>query len=120
MYPIEVLRLPFSIIGQYAVDLGFADLILRTDYVYQSQEFYTRENFDVESSDAYGILNAQIGLENLLNGKINLVLFGTNLTDENYVVYAEDLIGLGTLYVPGVPRLMGVKLKFNNVLDWWN
>ncbi len=108
----------FSLIGQYVAPMSFGDLVIRADYVYQSREYYTRENLDAESSDAYGVLNAQIGVENLFNGKMNFTLFGSNLGNKDYIVYAEDLIDAGALYVPGAPRLVGVKLKFNNVFEW--
>ena len=108
----------FSIICNYQKPIGIGNLNIRADYVFQSEEFYTRENVESESSKGYGLLNASIGIDKLFDGKVNLGVFGTNLANKDYIVYAEDLIGLGALYAPGVPRLIGVRFNFNNVFEW--
>lgn len=107
-----------TLIAQYAKEMGAGKtFVIRTDYAYQSKEFYDRENSDIHSQDAYGLINANIGFEGMWNGLVNLSVFGTNLTDKNYIVMAEDPLATGTIYLPGLPRLIGLKLAFNNLLE---
>ena len=39
--------------------------------------------------------------------------YGSNLTDTNYLVHAEDPIGFGVTTIRNVPRLLGIKLGIN-------
>jgi iron complex outermembrane receptor protein len=111
----------FSIYGDYTLPLiGFGELLLRADYSYQSKIFFNRTNVDELSGKSHGLLNAQIGLGDLFGGKVDLLLFGSNLTDANYLVHADPIPITGPIYVPGWPRLWGVKLRANNLFNWFD
>ena len=93
---------------------GLGDLVLRADYGYQSKVYYfSRDNRDDLSQDGYGLFNTYVALEKLWGGRLDVALYGSNLTDTNYLVHAEDAIGFGVTTVRNVPRLLGIKLSMN-------
>jgi iron complex outermembrane receptor protein len=102
----------FSFIAQYQGSLGnVGDLVARVDYAYQSKVyFFSRDNRPDLSQDGYGLLNAYISLERLWNGLLAVSIYGSNLTDQNYLIHTGDPVGLGANTVRGLPRLVGVRL----------
>lgn len=61
----------------------------------------------------YGLLNADIGWENVMGSKFGLTIFGTNLLKKKYSLLFSDLQGLGfTSHTPGEPRTFGVTLRY--------
>lgn len=69
-------------------------LVARVDYSYQSEVFHTPDNLAVISQPGYGLLRASLAFESH-SGKWALSVFGTNLTDEEYIV--NGLGGLGSI-----------------------
>ncbi|MDR2680995.1 MAG: TonB-dependent receptor [Tannerella sp.] len=64
--------------------------------------------------DAYGLLSANLALKHIPTG-LTLSLFAHNLLGEKYLIGAGNtgmMFGVPT-YVPGAPRMMGAKLKWN-------
>jgi iron complex outermembrane receptor protein len=107
----------YNTILQYRKPVGnIGDLFARLDYSYQSKVFHTREN-DINFSDPYSLVNGSIGLDNAFGTGINVSLFGANLTDEEYVVYAEDILGVGPYYLMGFPMTVGVRLSIDG-FNW--
>jgi iron complex outermembrane receptor protein len=107
----------FNGILQYVKPVGrFGNFVLRADYVYQSKEFHTRDNFDEMASAPYSLVNGSVGLENLFNRGIDITAFGANLLNEEYIVLSDNVIGTGPSYVRGFPRTVGLKVNVNNFL----
>lgn len=115
-------RTQLSVIAQYVLPVRkLGDIVLRTDLTYQSQEFYNRNNNEVQLMEGYSLFNAYLGVEQLFNGRVDLAFFATNITDTNYLVDSrQDFTNTPTGFVvtPGLPRLYGVKLKLNNIFEW--
>lgn len=99
------LNIPFN-------DLG--DLMLRVDYSWQSEIYYTVFNIDAASEDSYGIFNARAEWY-AGNGKWGVAAFGKNLNDEDYF---SNMILDGTVYGAefigslGAPRTYGVEFNY--------
>ena len=88
---------------------------MRADYGFQLKVYYGRQNSSELSQNGYGAFNAYLALEKLWGGRFDLALYGTNLTNKNYLTYAEDTIGVGVVAVKNIPRLFGVRLSMNLV-----
>lgn len=104
----------FGLVAQYEATIeNVGNLVIRADYDYQSKVYFRRDNRDDLSQPGYGIINGYIALEQLMNGRINLALYAHNLIDQNYLVHAEDGIGVGVTTVRNIPRLIGMRLDIN-------
>jgi iron complex outermembrane receptor protein len=88
----------------------------RLDYAYRSKIFYNAENTPNVVQPAYGLLNARLTIETPMG--LSVSLFGTNLTDEVYIVGGYDDAanpnpGLGFSFVTqGPPRELGISAQF--------
>lgn len=95
---------------------GGYDLIVRADYAYRSRIYYNQENTANVTQPGYGLLNARLTLET--PSGFSLSLWGTNLTDEEYIIGGyDDAItpnpGLGFSFaMMGPPREVGVSAAF--------
>ncbi len=91
------------------------DLTLRGDYAHQSSQALDPANTTALIQDDYGLLNARITLTPL-NANWEVALYGTNLTDELYLVGGgSTLDSFGTVEGNyGLPSEWGIvtKLKF--------
>ncbi|HEX9804628.1 MAG TPA: TonB-dependent receptor [Candidatus Dojkabacteria bacterium] len=104
----------YSLIAHYEKSIDdFGDLKCRLDYGYQSKIFFSRENLEALSQDGYGILNANISFNHLLNSKIEITLYGYNLLNKEYLLQAEDPLDTGPSVLRSVPRLLGVKVAYH-------
>lgn len=106
----------YNISGEYTVPLtGSLDAALRADYQWQSRQYFSFFNHELNSQDGYGVLNvlASVGPG---DGAWRISAFARNLTDENYITYAEANVSLGSPSLGGavgVPRTYGMILEFN-------
>ena len=70
-----------------------------------------------ERLKAYGLVNASFDWRHVSGSNIDLSIFGTNLTDEEYRISNTDIYQTGslgawsTLY--GEPRMVGARLRYN-------
>lgn len=94
-----------------AVKLGTFDLHL--DYGWKSDVEFFLPNYPDEGQDAYGLLNARIGFAPT-GSSWRIELFGDNLADEEYRVFAENGTPLGvpaTTAAYARPREWGARFK---------
>lgn len=107
---------------QYNQSIGLGDMTVRMDANYQSEEFYFSETYtapfaaDLEGGDRT-LVNAQVKIDNLniMGTATNsyVMLWGKNITDEEYVVRAIDFGALGHGgVVYGMPAMVGIDLGF--------
>ncbi|WKL58067.1 TonB-dependent receptor [Asticcacaulis sp. ZE23SCel15] len=111
-------------------EFGLGTLSFTPSYVWQS-EVYFDDNNDLpqfqpavaglrpvadtkqdEKQDAYGLLNLRLGFKPA-RGPWEIELFGTNVTDEDYIKDAGnvgDTLGIAT-FIQGEPSMYGVNLK---------
>ncbi len=76
----------------------------------KSDIFFSTENNPIVSQDGYALVNARAGVS-FGQGKYRLSVFGSNLTDEEYLTNVTDLTDFGFYgrYF-GQPRQVGVEL----------
>ena len=83
-------------------------------YAWKGHFYFEDANDKGIDQDAYGLLNANIAVRFRQQG-LTLSLFASNLTGEKYLIGAGNMgamFGIPT-FVPGAPRMMGAKLKWN-------
>jgi outer membrane receptor protein involved in Fe transport len=93
---------------------GNIRMSLTPSYSWKSHIFFEDANDKGIEQDAYGLLNANLAIRFKQQG-LTLSLFGSNLTGEKYLIGAGNMgamFGIPT-FVPGAPRMMGVKLTWN-------
>jgi iron complex outermembrane receptor protein len=100
----------------YDLSLGTAGVIeLHGDYGWKSDIEFFLPNYPDEGQDGYGIVNARIGyVPN--DSHWSVELFGTNLADEEYRVFAENGTALGlpaTTAAFGRPREWGARFRIS-------
>lgn len=78
----------------YRVSRPWGTLGLRTDYVYTDDIFNDAQNSPFLFQEAYGIWNAAVSYASP-SETWEVVLFGTNLGDERYIVSGDSNFGLG-------------------------
>jgi len=80
-------------------------------YAYKTHYFFEDANTSGLDQPEYGLLNINFGIE-LVQPKLILNFFGTNLLNQEYLISAGNtgsLFGVPT-FVPGPPQMMGTKL----------
>lgn len=100
----------------YSVPLtGFGSLTLGVNYSYRSAHYMDTNNSPRVRQGGYGLLDARAVLEPE-SGVWELQIWGKNLTDENYVTWAQDLILIAdshTVSFVGRPREYGATVRIN-------
>jgi iron complex outermembrane receptor protein len=104
--------------AEYEINLGDNFGISgRLDYAYKSAIDYDIANSPLNRQDAYGLLNARLTFEHLTSA-LSVSVFGTNLTNEHYIIGGFDDAttpnpGLGFAFVNmGRPREWGVSAQW--------
>lgn len=96
--------------GDFPMDRG--NLMVRLDYHWQSEIYFTVFNVDAASEDSYGFVNLRAEYQ---QDNWRLALFGKNLTDEEYFtnqILTGSLYGAEFVGALGAPRTAGVELSF--------
>ena len=102
--------------AEYRFDLGGNGSIqLRGDYAYKSATEFFLPNFPGEAQPGFGVLNARATYVGA-SGKYEVALFGTNILDKQYRVYAQSLapsFGVTVAsYAPPAEWGASLKVKF--------
>lgn len=110
-------RLPkwfYSVGAAYNIDHGSgAATRFNLDYGWRSAQYGSASDVDAVRLDAYGLLNGQVEYTSP-DGRWKFAVFGTNLTDEEYLTGGLNLLSLvGILrYDMGRPRELGARLRY--------
>jgi iron complex outermembrane recepter protein len=108
--------------GEYKADVGIGELKLRADYSYVTKVNFTGAPAlvrginlaDIVTEPGYGLLNLRASLQPA-DDRLEISVFGTNVTNKLYYVSAHEFVtsGLGIVNkIPGRPAQYGVELKF--------
>ncbi len=88
--------------------LGGGSVIARTEWSYRSRQYFTAANTGLDQQAPYGLLGATLGYT-LPGGRYDVMVFGRNLTNRQYVTstasFASGIVGR-----VGEPRVYGVRL----------
>ncbi|GAC1498308.1 MAG: TonB-dependent receptor [Steroidobacteraceae bacterium] len=88
-------KLSLNAAATYTVPLGVGgDLAFRVDATHRSSQFRDAKNNVPLEASAYTLLNARISWRGLQD-KLELAVFGTNLTDKLYITNGVEVLGLG-------------------------
>jgi iron complex outermembrane recepter protein len=87
-------------------------LILDGSWQYRSRTFYSRENIDIESSNAFSDFDASLSWQR--DEHLTVAGYVTNLTDERHPIQIEDFLneGFGVPTQYNRPREAGIRLNF--------
>ena len=101
--------------GQYIIPMGSdgSELRFRADYNYRTKVSYQLEADPLEVQAGFGLLNTRATFA-FPDDWLDVSVFVTNLTDEEYFASAQDtLAGNGTAFASiGKPREWGLELNF--------
>jgi iron complex outermembrane receptor protein len=90
---------------------------LQVDYNYQSSMFTESENLEDFKTDVFKQMNIAAGIRGIANGRLDIGIFGQNITNQKYSPLKRDGFGFSYRYVSN-PFLGGVTIRLNNILDW--
>ncbi|MEL1265645.1 TonB-dependent receptor [Pseudoxanthomonas putridarboris] len=96
----------------WRVPMGSNSFYLRPSYTWKSRVYFEDENTPGLEQGAYGLLSLRMGMT-LDNGRWDIGLWGTNLTDEEYLIDAGNTgrqFGTPT-FIAGQPRAYGITAK---------
>jgi iron complex outermembrane receptor protein len=114
-------RLPFPFAPKVTANVGFdyrlpigswGAAVVSSDLNYKSEMYLSDPPFPGSRQGGYGLLSSQISFEEA-SGKYSLDVYGTNLTDKQYMVEFSDSGGLAISQLDGRPREWGVRIKVN-------
>jgi iron complex outermembrane recepter protein len=111
----------YSLTGRYDFDLpGDAGQVkLTATYAYVGRQYTAPTSLpSVEPGaylDSYQLLNASLSWTNVFNKPFDLMVFGTNLTDETYRISNSNVFNqIGSIAsVYGEPRMWGVQVRYH-------
>jgi iron complex outermembrane recepter protein len=98
----------------YVADISIAQLSARLDWSYVGEHvvYHDAAQADVTRIEEYALINARVGLSNILGSSVNLSLWGKNLTDEEYRNNGIPLGGPLAVNYFGDPRTYGVDVTY--------
>ncbi|HET9446825.1 MAG TPA: TonB-dependent receptor [Steroidobacteraceae bacterium] len=106
----------FSGSAEYGFALGSSlGAAIRADYQWQSRQFFSFYNHELNSQESYGLLNLSVAVAPK-DGRWLVSAFARNVTDEFYVFYAEANVPAGFPSLGGAvgpPRMYGLSLTYN-------
>jgi iron complex outermembrane receptor protein len=96
--------------------LPFGELVGTVSYYHTSKITFSASNFNrpVAFQSPYGLLNARLELKNIAGSRVDVGIWGKNLTNKDYAVNIDDEPAFGftaTLY--GDPRTYGMDVKYS-------
>ena len=100
-------RFSASLGGQYTIDMGDSSLILNADFYHTSRVYF--DPVEQFSQKAYQLLNLR-ATYSLPGDKVQISLFGTNVTDTSYLAQVlPAALSIGATY--GEPASYGAALS---------
>lgn len=97
----------YSAFAELNTDVGDGAIFARGEYNYRSRQFFTAENAGLDTQAAYALLNASVGYT-FPGDKFELMAFGRNLTDREYVTSTASFAA-GRVGRVGEPRTYGIR-----------
>jgi len=100
-----------SVAGRFFFETGFGEIAVIPSLTWQGDVFFTNEQRTDLSEDAYSLANLNL-VWTAPNGLYSVEAYGTNLTDEDYIIDAGntgDAFGIPT-FIAGPPRFYGMRI----------
>ena len=89
-----------------------SNIAVQIDGVWHDDQFLEVTNSTASAQEAYGITNARVSYSSP-DDRFSLIVWGKNLTDEEYKAYSLDLGILGTTSYYGPPSTYGITARYN-------
>ncbi len=103
----------YTISGEYRLPLpDMGELQLRGDWTYRSQVSYQLENDPLERQPGFGLLNLRATWQ-LPDERFDIAVFGTNVTDEEFLTNAQDSTSGNGVAFGGIGRPAEWGVEFN-------
>jgi iron complex outermembrane receptor protein len=103
----------YTVSGEYRVPLAdMGELQLRGDWTYRSEVSYQLENDPLERQPGFGLLNLRATWQ-LPDDRFDIALFGTNVTDEEFLTNAQDSRTGNGVAFGGIGRPAEWGIEFN-------
>lgn len=103
----------YTISGEYRVPMTkLGELRLRGDWTYRSQVSYQLENDPLERQPGFGLLNLRATWQ-LPDERFDIALFGTNVTDTQFLTNAQDSTSGNGVAFGGIGRPAEWGIEFN-------
>jgi iron complex outermembrane receptor protein len=88
------------------------DLTMRADYSWTDDQDFSGSGSVQSQSPAYGLTSANLSWSSPSN-RYHVDLFGENLFNEDYYIYAQNLYPDTQYVVWGTPRTIGLRMSWN-------
>ncbi|MEQ5787177.1 TonB-dependent receptor [Erythrobacter sp. NFXS35] len=103
----------YTISGEYRMPLNdMGELRVRSDWTYRSEVSYQLENDPLERQPGFGLLNLRTTWQ-LPDDRFDIALFGTNVTDAEYLTNAQDSTSGNGIAFGGIGRPAEWGVEFN-------
>jgi len=103
----------YTVSGEYRLPLpDLGELRLRGDWTYRSQVSYQLENDPLERQPGFGLLNLRATWQ-LPDDRFDIALFGTNVTDKEFLTNAQDSRSGNGVAFGGIGRPAEWGVEFN-------
>jgi iron complex outermembrane receptor protein len=100
----------YTVFGQVDAPIGEGSAFGRVEYSHRGRQFFTAQNAGLDQQEPYGLINGSIGYT-FPGDKVQLLVFGRNLTDREYVTSTASFAA-GIVGRVGEPRTYGVRAIF--------
>jgi iron complex outermembrane receptor protein len=101
-----------SVGAQYELTTGIGDWVFRADASYRSDQYLTIAD-PTSLEESYTLVSARIGFKPSALPGLELAVEGTNITDEEYLVYNQNATIFGIqLHVPGESRQVSAVARY--------
>jgi iron complex outermembrane recepter protein len=97
----------YTIYSQLDAPVGAGSIFARAEYNHRSRQFFTASNSGLDQQPGFGLVNASVGYT-FPGDRYQLILFGRNLTDEQYLTSTASFAA-GIVGRVGEPRVYGIR-----------
>ncbi|RVQ68787.1 TonB-dependent receptor [Croceicoccus ponticola] len=103
----------YSVFAEAEAPIGDGSGFIRGEYNHRTRQFFTAENAGIDSltgdaEEAYGLVNASAGYT-FPGDSFQLIFFGRNLTDREYMTSTATSAGRARVGRVGEPRTYGIR-----------
>lgn len=101
----------YSLYGQYRFPvMNHGSMFVRGEWSWRAKQYFTPDNSNIQSQDAYGLLNSSFGYDSP-DGHWQAVVYGQNLTNRQYIT-STGTFSVVTAGKVGDPRTYGVNVSY--------
>lgn len=96
----------YTLYSQFDVEVGGGSAFGRVEFNHRTRQYFTAANEGIDQQAGYGLLNLSLGYT-FADSRFQIVAFGRNMTDKEYVTSTITSLVTGRI---GDPRTYGLRL----------